>query len=61
MRHGDLTIRPVTEEEVRELSTWRNDPPYDVYDIGNDSVEGTSSTSSDRKRSVTSSSKRRMT
>ena len=34
MRHGDLTIRPVTEEEVRELSTWRNDPPYDVYDIG---------------------------
>jgi len=31
MTHGDLTIRPVTEEEVRELSTWRNDPPYDVY------------------------------
>ncbi len=26
MTHGDLTIRPATEEEVRELSTWRNDP-----------------------------------
>ncbi len=40
MTHGDLTIRPATEEEVRELSTWRNDPPYDVYDIGDESVEG---------------------
>ena len=29
-----MTIRPVTEEEVRELSTWRNDPPRDVDEIG---------------------------
>ncbi len=35
-----MKIRPVTEEEVPELSTWRNDPPYDVYDIGDESVEG---------------------
>jgi ribosomal-protein-alanine N-acetyltransferase len=32
-------IRPATEGDVRELSTWRNDPPYDVYDVGDESVE----------------------
>ncbi len=40
MMDGDVTIRPVTETEVRELGTWRNAPPYDVYDIGDESVEG---------------------
>lgn len=40
MMDGDVTIRPVTETEVRELGTWRNDPPYDVYDIGDESVDG---------------------
>ncbi len=34
-----LMIRPATEGDVRELSTWRNDPPYDVYDVGDESVE----------------------
>jgi ribosomal-protein-alanine N-acetyltransferase len=35
----DLTVRPATEGDVRELSTWRNDPPYDVYDVGDESME----------------------
>ena len=61
MTHGGLTIRPATEEEVRELSTWRNDPPCDVYDIGDESVEGNIEYPSDRKRSVTPSSTRWMT
>jgi hypothetical protein len=40
MGDSDPTIRPVTEEEVPELSTWSNDPPDDVFDIGDESGTG---------------------
>ena len=36
---GEIVIRPATEDDVRQLSAWRNDPPYDVYDVGDESVE----------------------
>lgn len=36
---GSFRVRPVTENDVREFSAWRNDPPYEVYDITGHSVE----------------------
>jgi RimJ/RimL family protein N-acetyltransferase len=29
----DLTIRPVTEADIRDFATWRYEPPLDVYNI----------------------------
>lgn len=30
---SELTIRPVTEEDVRDFAEWRYEPPYDGYSI----------------------------
>ncbi|NNC92887.1 MAG: GNAT family N-acetyltransferase [Acidimicrobiia bacterium] len=30
---SELTVRPVTEEDVRDFAEWRYEPPYDVYSI----------------------------
>lgn len=28
-----MNVRPATRSDVEEFTTWRNDPPYDVYDV----------------------------
>ena len=33
MPDPELTIRPVTEADIREFAAWHHEPPYDVYDI----------------------------
>lgn len=32
----DVTLRPVTESDIRQFITWRYDPPYDGYNITGD-------------------------
>lgn len=33
MPDPELTIRPVTEVDVRDFATWRHAAPYDIYNI----------------------------
>ena len=36
MTEQGYTFKPMSDEEAREISAWRYDPPYDFYDATND-------------------------
>ncbi len=31
-----LLLRPITADDVRQILTWRYEPPYDIYNMGSD-------------------------
>jgi len=33
-------ISPISEENARKITTWRYDPPYDLYDLGPENISG---------------------
>ena len=33
-------ISPLSEENARKITTWRYDPPFDLYDLGPENISG---------------------
>lgn len=33
-----LLLRPITADDVRQIITWRYEPPYDIYNMGSGTV-----------------------
>ena len=33
-------ISPLSEENARKITTWRYDPPFDLYDLGSENISG---------------------
>jgi RimJ/RimL family protein N-acetyltransferase len=35
----DLTFRPITEKDVRQIFTWEYEAPYDIYNLPSENIE----------------------